>query len=66
MPEVPPTIPVADQQIVAELLEQKPPEFTDLTVTQSEAFTDGSLDGDNHLLIAKRQATGRHSSQRLS
>lgn len=53
MPEVPPTIPVSDQQIVAELLEQKPPEFTDLTVTQSEAFTDGSLNGDNHLLIAE-------------
>jgi helicase len=53
MPPVPDSIPETDQELIKDLLEQKPPEFTDLTVTQYEAFEDGALDKGNHLLIAE-------------
>lgn len=53
MPSVPTDIPPADQELIQELLDQKPPEFTDLTVTQAEAFEDRVLDDGNHLLIAE-------------
>ena len=53
MPAVPDNIPEADQELITELLEQKPPEFTDLTVTQYEAFEDRVLNDGNHLLIAE-------------
>jgi replicative superfamily II helicase len=53
MPPVPDSIPETDQELIEALLDQKPPEFTDLTVTQYEAFEDGVLDEGNHLLIAE-------------
>ena len=53
MPPVPDTIPENDQTLIQELLDQKPSEFTDLTLTQYEAFEDGALDEGNHLLIAE-------------
>ncbi|MFC3958948.1 DEAD/DEAH box helicase [Halovivax cerinus] len=53
MPSVPDSIPESDQALIEDLLDQKPPEFTDLTVTQYEAFEDGVLDEGNHLLIAE-------------
>jgi replicative superfamily II helicase len=53
MADIPDNIPTEDQQIVSELLDQKPPEFTDLTLTQHEAFRDGALSDGNHLLVAE-------------
>jgi replicative superfamily II helicase len=53
MPSVPDSIPRSDQELIKELLDQKPREFTDLTVTQYEAFDQGALDDGNHLLIAE-------------
>jgi replicative superfamily II helicase len=53
MPPVPTNISSSDQELIKELLDQKPAEFTDLTVTQSEAFEDGVLEEGNHLLIAE-------------
>lgn len=53
MPPVPDSIPETDQELIEALLDQKPPEFTDLTVTQYEAFEDGVLDEGNHLLVAE-------------
>lgn len=53
MPPAPENIPQPDQELIQELLNQKPPEFTDLTVTQYEAFEDGILNDGNHLLIAE-------------
>lgn len=53
MPSIPETIPEQDQALIQELLADKPPEFTDLTVTQYEAFEDGVLEEGNHLVIAE-------------
>jgi len=53
MPSVPDSIPQTDQGLIQELLDQKPSEFTDLTVTQYEAFADRVLDDGNHLLVAE-------------
>lgn len=53
MASIPENIPDGDQRLIKELLEQKPPEFTDLTQTQHEAFENGALDDENHLLIAE-------------
>ncbi|MDZ5811544.1 DEAD/DEAH box helicase [Halorubrum sp. AD140] len=53
MPPIPESIPESDQELIQELLDQKPPEFTDLTLTQYEAFENGALDEGNHLLIAE-------------
>ena len=53
MPPVPDSIPKTDQELIHDLLDQKPDEFTDLTVTQYEAFEDGVLDEGNNLLIAE-------------
>lgn len=53
MPSIPENIPDHDQHLIKELLNQKPPEFTDLTQTQYEAFENGALDDENHLLVAE-------------
>ena len=53
MPPVPDSIPKTDQDLIQQLLDQKPAEFTDLTLTQYEAFEDGVLDEGNNLLIAE-------------
>jgi superfamily II DNA or RNA helicase len=53
MPPVPDGIPEQDQELIRSLLAAKPPEFTDLTKTQYEAFSDGVLGDGNHLLIAE-------------
>lgn len=53
MPPVPDNLSQRDQDLIRELLEQKPPEFTDLTVTQYEAFQDGVLNEGNNLLLAE-------------
>ncbi|ELY96774.1 DEAD/DEAH box helicase [Natrialba taiwanensis] len=53
MPPVPDNIAQPDQDLIQELLDQKSPEFTDLTVTQYEAFEDGVLNDGNHLLVAE-------------
>ena len=53
MADIPATLPTEDKQLVRELLEQKPPEFTNLTLTQHEAFRDGVLDEGNHLVVAE-------------
>ncbi len=53
MSSIPNSIPQSDQELIQELLDQKPPEFTDLTLTQYEAFENGVLDEGNHLLIAE-------------
>lgn len=53
MPPIPESIPERDQELIQDLLDQKPPEFTDLTLTQHEAFADSVLDDGNHLLIAE-------------
>ncbi len=53
MPPIPDGIPESDQELIQELLDAKPPEFTDLTLTQYEAFEDGALSDGNHLLVAE-------------
>jgi replicative superfamily II helicase len=53
MPQIPEDIPEKDRKLVQELLEQKPPEFTELTQTQYEAFENSVLGEENHLLIAE-------------
>lgn len=53
MPSIPDSIPEIDQELIQELLDQKPAEFTDLTITQYEAFEQGVLDEGNHLLVAE-------------
>jgi len=53
MPPVPDSIPESDQELVHDLLDQKPPEFTDLTLTQYEAFEQGALEEGSHLLVAE-------------
>lgn len=53
MPDIPETIPPEDKQLIRGLLDDKPAEFTDLTLTQHEAFADGVLDDNNHLLVAE-------------
>ena len=53
MPAIPDDMPPGDREIVAELLERKPPAFTELTQTQAEAFRDGALGPGNHVLVAE-------------
>lgn len=50
---IPDSIPESDQELIKDLLDLKPPEFTDLTLTQYEAFENGALDEGNHLLVAE-------------
>jgi replicative superfamily II helicase len=53
MPSVPSSIPECDQKLIQELLDQKPAEFADLTLTQCEAFENGVLNKGSHLLVAE-------------
>ncbi|WP_330633588.1 DEAD/DEAH box helicase [Halocatena halophila] len=53
MPSVPSNISKSDRDLINELLDQKPAEFTDLTVTQYEALEEGVLAEGNHILIAE-------------
>lgn len=53
MPPIPDNLLESDQELIQDLLDKKPPEFTDLTLTQYEAFENGVLDEGNHLLIAE-------------
>jgi superfamily II DNA or RNA helicase/predicted RNA-binding protein YlxR (DUF448 family) len=50
--EIPTDIPRQDQELIRELLNEKPPEFTELKQTQYEAFNQGALSDDNHVLVA--------------
>jgi len=49
---IPESIPREDKELIRELLDDKPPEFTDLKQTQYEAFNQGILSNDNHVLVA--------------
>lgn len=53
MSSIPDSIPESDQELIQDLLGQKPTEFTDLTITQYEAFEQGVLNEGNHLLVAE-------------
>lgn len=50
--KIPDNIPREDQELIRELLDEKPPEFTELKQTQYEAFSQGALSDDNHVLVA--------------
>lgn len=49
---IPSNIPPEDKALIKELLNEKPPEFTDLKQTQHETFSQGALSDDNHVLVA--------------
>jgi superfamily II DNA/RNA helicase len=49
---IPKNIPPEDKALIEELLNDKPPEFTDLKQTQYETFSQGGLSNDNHVLVA--------------
>lgn len=53
MANIPKSIPQEDQELISDLLDAKPPKFTDLTKTQYESFDQGALDDENHLLVAE-------------